>query len=405
MGGAIAVIIGVVFGAVVIVGGAFYVATRPSIAEPETVVAAAAVADISPELPSPETAYEGTVVYYEEAVYEKPEEYQKEAIYEDPEEYRPAENYGQPPVEPLTEYTTITISAAGCTTLGGDSRWAGYHRFMGEFDRGGHSFFLRNVRDIFYSSDLSILNLEGTLTYAYEHMDKEFVFRGPPHFARILSYGAVDVVTIANNHTIDFFDRGYYDTRRALYAEGIAYFGNEFNTILDVNGINVGLFGFRVWNPYQYNRNRIAAAVEDLRARGAQLVIAYHHWGYENVNMANDVQRTMGRWTVEAGADLVLGSHPHVIQGIEIYQDVHIVYSLANFSFGGNSNPPDQDSFIFQQTFTFRDGELLHRDDAYLIPVFVSSTRSYNNFQPTVAEGADADRILQRLRTYSSWLE
>ena len=309
----------------------------------------------------------------------------------------------------LYPYTTITISAAGDTTLGGDSRWRGYHRFMHEFQQSGydHSFFLRNVRDIFYASDLAILNLEGTLTYATEHMDKEFVFRGPPHFARILSEGAVDVVTIANNHTIDFFERGYRDTRAALSDVGVTYFGNEFNTIVEVNGIKVGLFGFRIWNASQYNRNRIRAAAEDLRERGAQLIIAYHHWGDEHVNMPNYVQRTMGRYTVAAGADLVLGAHPHVVQGIEVYRGVNIVYSLANFSFGGNSNQADFDSFIFEQTFTFRDGVLM--DGGYnstnLIPVMVSSTRAYNNFQPTVAEGADAERILGRLRTYSGWLE
>ena len=304
-------------------------------------------------------------------------------------------------------YTTITISAAGDTTLGGDSRWAGYHRFMREFERNGrdHSFFLRNVRDIFEASDLAILNLEGTLTYAEEHIDKEFVFRGPPHFAQILSSGGVDVVTIANNHTIDFHDIGYRDTIRALEAENIAYFGNEFNTILEVNGINVGLFGFRIWNAYQGNRNRITSAIYDLKNRGAQLIIAYHHWGDEHVNMPNNVQRTMGRFTIDSGAHLVLGAHPHVIQGIEEYKGRNIVYSLANFSFGGNSNPSDQDTFIFQQTFKFYNGELIDTNDTNIIPAFISSTRAYNNFQPTLATGQDKDRILQRLFTYSGWLE
>ncbi|MCL2421815.1 MAG: CapA family protein, partial [Defluviitaleaceae bacterium] len=269
-------------------------------------------------------------------------------------------------------YTTITITAAGDTTLGGDSRWAGYHRFMREFENSGrdHAYFFRNVRDIFYESDLAIVNLEGTLTYAEEHMDKEFVFRGPPHFAQILTEGAVDVVTIANNHTIDFFDVGYRDTISALEAEDIAYFGNEFNIIIEVNGIYVGLFGFRIWNPYQYNRNRIVSAIEDLQSRGAQLIIAYHHWGYENVNTVNSVQRAIGQFTIDSGAHLVLGSHPHVIQGIEVYQGRNIVYSLANFCFGGNSNPPDQDTFIFQQTFTFRDGKLMDTNETNIIPAF-----------------------------------
>ena len=305
--------------------------------------------------------------------------------------------------EPLPEIVTITISAAGDTTLGGDSRWAGYHAFMREFERNGrdHSHFLANVVHIFEADDLTILNLEGTLTYATEHMDKEFVFRGPPHFAQILSSSYVDVVTIANNHTIDFFDQGYRDTIAALRAENIAYFGNEFNTIMEVNGIKVGLFGHRIWNDSAFNRGRIAAAIEDLQNRGAQLIIAYYHWGVERSNVPEPYQVAIGRFTIDQGAHLVLGAHPHVIQGIEEHGGHKIVYSLANFSFGGNSNPPDQDSLIFQQTFTFHDGVLQPEIDINIIPIFVSSVRYRNDFRPTVAEGADAERILERIRLYS----
>ncbi|MCL1998923.1 MAG: CapA family protein [Turicibacter sp.] len=304
-------------------------------------------------------------------------------------------------LEEFSNVTTITISAAGDVTLGGDERWHGYHRFMAEFERNGHAFFFENVRDIFYNSDLAIVNLEGTLTYAEEGADKPFIFRGPPHFAQILSAGAVNVVSLANNHTFDYFEAGYIDTINALRAEEIAFFGNEHNTIIEVQGINVGLFGFRVWDTSQGNRNRITAAINDLKDRGADLIIAYHHWGAEHENIANTVQREMARHTVNAGANLVLGSHPHVIQGLEVYNNVNIVYSLANFSFGGNSNPSDQDTFIFQQTFTFIDGELLQDNETVIIPAFISSVRNTNNFQPTPATGADAERILERLRKYS----
>jgi len=308
-------------------------------------------------------------------------------------------NYRERPLDVVT----ITISAAGDTTLGGDRRWAGYHAFMREFANSGsdHSHFLRNVVHIFEEDDLTILNLEGTLTYATEHMDKQFVFRGPPHFAQILSSSSVDVVTIANNHTIDFFDRGYRDTTAALRAVGVEYFGNEYNTIMEVNGIKVGLFGHRIWNDSTFNRNRISAAVEDLRNRGAQLIIAYYHWGVERSNVPERYQVAIGRFTIDQGAHLVLGAHSHVIQGIEEHNGRNIVYSLANFSFGGNSNPHDQESFIFQQTFTFHDGVLQPHNDTNIIPIFVSSVRYRNDFQPTVAEGVDAERILRRIHTYS----
>jgi poly-gamma-glutamate synthesis protein (capsule biosynthesis protein) len=234
-------------------------------------------------------------------------------------------------------------------------------------------------------------------------MDKPFVFRGPPHFAKILSYGAVDVVTIANNHTIDFFDAGYRDTLQSLDAEGIAYFGNEFRTVMEINGIHVGLFGFRIWNPYNQNRDNIINAVSYLRDKGAQVIIAFYHWGTENVYWPEEYQRTIGQFSIANGVDLVLGAHPHVVQGIETYRGRSIVYSLGNFSFGGNGNPPDQDTFIFQQTFTFADGVLQDTHDINIIPAFISSTRRYNNFQPTVAEGEEAERILEKIRALSEW--
>ncbi|MCL2404124.1 MAG: CapA family protein [Defluviitaleaceae bacterium] len=308
--------------------------------------------------------------------------------------------------EPQSNIITITLSAAGDTTLGGDRRWAGYHAFMREFENSGrdHSHFLRNIAHIFYESDLSIVNLEGTLTYAQEHEDKQFAFRGPPHFAQILSSSHVDAVTISNNHTIDFFRRGYEDTVAALQAEDIAYFGNEFKTIMDVNGIQVGMYGYRIWQDTAENRNRIRAAIEYLQDRGAQLIIAYYHWGVERDNFPQQYQINIGRYTIRNGAHLVLGAHPHVVQGIEQYMGRFIVYSLANFSFGGNANPPDQDSFIFQQTFSFYNGVLLPDANKNVIPIFVSSVRYRNDFRPTIAEGADGERILARIERYSEWL-
>lgn len=318
---------------------------------------------------------------------------EEEYIYEEPEEF-------------ICPYTvTITLSAAGDTTLGGDRRWGGYHAFMREYRYNGLEFFFANVAQIFYESDLSIVNLEGTLTDITEpHTDKEFVFRGPPEFAQILVYGNIDAVSLGNNHSQDFMRQSYYDTKDALTAVGIAYFGNETNTIIEVNGIYVGLFGHRVWGDHRYNRNRITNAIADLRERGAQLIIAFNHWGVEGENFPEPYQRSIGRFTLQEGADLVLGAHPHVLQGIEEYNGRFIVHSLADFSFGGNASPSDMDSFIFQQTFTFYRGVLQPENEINIIPVSMSSVRYRNNFQPTPVEGDDAERIFARLEEYSEAL-
>jgi len=307
--------------------------------------------------------------------------------------------------EPQPEIITITISAAGDTTLGGSIN--GTHMFLREFELSGrdHGHFLRNVKHIFDEDDLTILNLEGTLTDSASHVNKTFPLRGPPHFAKILSSSGVDVVTLANNHTYDFYERGYRDTIANLEAEGIAYFGNEYNTILEIKGIRVGLFGLVIWSDGRNYRSFISAAVDDLKERGAELIIAYYHWGTERSNTPFTLHRTLGRFSIDYGVDLVLGAHPHVLQGIEEYKGKNIVYSLANFSFGANNNPDDHDTMIFQQTFTFIDGELQDINESNIIPVLISSVRNRNNFQPIVAEGADAERILRRMQEYSDILQ
>jgi len=101
----------------------------------------------------------------------------------------------------------------------------------------------------------------------------------------------------------------------------------------------------------------------------------------------------------------VVGHHPHVLQGIEKYNGKYIVYSLANFCFGGNSNPSDKDTMIFQQTFTIQNQEVEKDDNIQIIPCSVSSESGYNNYQPTPAEGEEKDRIQEKIDQLSSGLQ
>ncbi|MCL2456236.1 MAG: CapA family protein [Defluviitaleaceae bacterium] len=297
----------------------------------------------------------------------------------------------------------ILISAAGDVTLGGDRRWSGFHAFMREFDEHGYEYFFSNVEHIFAESDLSIVNFEGVLTDETEpHMDKEFVFRAPTDFAKILKAGNISAVSLANNHSNDYFQRGYNDTKDALSAAEIEHFGNDSTIIIEVNGIKIGLFGHRIWHDSRENHTRIRNSISNLRSQNAQLIVAYFHWGVENENIPEQYQINIGRLAVREGADLVLGSHPHVIQRIEKYNERFIVYSLADFCFGGNAHPADFDAFIFQQEFTFFHGILQPENEINIIPVSLSSVRNRNDFRPTPAEGAHAERILQRLRELSN---
>ena len=139
-----------------------------------------------------------------------------------------------------------------------------------------------------------------------------------------------------------------------------------------------------------------------LKEQGAQLIIVSFHWGTEKSNIPDDAQKTLAHLAIDQGADLVVGHHPHVLQGIEKYQGKNIVYSLGNFCFGGNKNPSDKDTMIFQQTFTFVDGVLQTEIDAQIIPARVSGANSYNNYQPIIAEGDQKAEIIQIMNDISA---
>jgi poly-gamma-glutamate synthesis protein (capsule biosynthesis protein) len=133
-------------------------------------------------------------------------------------------------------------------------------------------------------------------------------------------------------------------------------------------------------------------------------VIVSFHWGIETAHYPNSTQKTLAHHSIDEGADLVIGHHPHVLQGIESYTGGLIVYSLGNFCFGGNRNPKDKDTMIFTHTFAF-DGDTLERrpelESTGVTPCSVSSVTNRNDFRPTVLEGDDASRIAERLIEYS----
>ena len=123
------------------------------------------------------------------------------------------------------------------------------------------------------------------------------------------------------------------------------------------------------------------------------------HWGEEAQYYYDQDQYDLGRIAIDHGADLVIGHHPHRVQAIETYKGKNIVYSLGNFCFGGNYEPSDMDSFIYQQTFTVNGGELVADNVTNLIPISISSASSYNNYQPTPYEDPDEiARIIAKIK-------
>lgn len=297
----------------------------------------------------------------------------------------------------------VTLSAVGDCTLGDP---AGSELAPGSFHdvlakHGGDlAYPFSGVRALLEDDDLTIANLEGTLTTRAPRTDIPFAFRGRPEFAGMLPLGSVELVALANNHMNDCGPRGTDDTIAALEAAKVGYFGLghvDKRTIDGVEVVNLGWTG---------GRDEILGEVQKaVRAhkRDENLVIVSFHWGIENEHAVNSVQLKLGRGAVDAGADLVLGHHPHVLQGIETYEGRTIVYSLGNFVFGGNARPAELDTVIFRARFAKRDGKVAELGHE-LIPVSVSGHRAQNDFRPVPLEGSDAARVRENVARYSASL-
>ena len=143
--------------------------------------------------------------------------------------------------------------------------------------------------------------------------------------------------------------------------------------------------------------------IADLRADGCQLVIPYFHWGIERDEYPGSTQVNAAHYAIDNGADLVIGSHPHVIQSMEVYNGKLIAYSMGNFAFGGNSNPADKRSFVLQTQFTVENGQTT-ASTFKVIPTRISSTESYNDYVPTPYESPEKENVLAYMNSLSSTL-
>lgn len=314
-------------------------------------------------------------------------------------------------------YDKIVISAAGDCTIGSDPRFPEYGSFHAQFaaQNGNFSYFFSGVAPVFSEDTLTFVNFEGTLTDATVAAEKAYTFRGPAAYANILKEGSVEVVSLSNNHSYDFHEKGFTDTKKALDEVGIGYAYKQKLALFAVeNGkvravkeaeteITIGFCAFTFWYDDAENRKALQDAIIELKEKGADLVFVSCHWGIEGENMPNETQKALGRYAIDCGADAVLGHHPHVIQGIETYKGKEIVYSMGNFCFGGNHNPRDKDAFIYVLTYETKNGALTGEWESRIIPCSISSSEDKNDYRPRILSGEAATRVYDRVKAYSKF--
>jgi len=297
--------------------------------------------------------------------------------------------------------TEITLSSVGDCTIGSDNKFSYDGSLIQVFknNNNDYSYFFKNVSDIFKNDDITIANLETTFTDADVKAEKEFTFKAPPDYAKVLTSASIEGVNLANNHIRDYMAKGLSDTKQSLQSEGINFFGEGEKWVTEVKGIK---FGFLGYTGFYYDNNflkNLKKDIQNLKNQGC-LVIINFHWGEEGLNKANNTQKYLAHYSIDNGADLIIGHHPHVIQGLEIYKDKPIAYSLGNFCFGGNKNPSDKDTFIFQSNFKFEDKKLMSYG-IRAIPCSISSVSYRNDYCPTMLTGNKKDALLNRINSYS----
>jgi poly-gamma-glutamate capsule biosynthesis protein CapA/YwtB (metallophosphatase superfamily) len=298
----------------------------------------------------------------------------------------------------------ITIAAVGDLMLGGRAE-----PFLKEF---GPDYPFADVMPILSKADVVVGNLEFSIsTRGIAVENKKFTLRAGPIAAQALKSAGIRVVTLANNHSMDFGPPALRDTLTALDENNILHTGAGMDlddarapAFLKVRGKTIAFLAYSLTFPLEFfasaGRPGTAPGYEDFvkadieKARPlADLVVVSFHWGAELMTAAKDYQVELGRKTIDWGADLVLGHHPHVPQELEVYQGRIIAYSLGNFVFGSESDRTNAGILLL---LTFQ-GKGLSRVEA--VPLDVNNYRV--KYRPRVLRGKPARDVLDSINTAS----
>jgi poly-gamma-glutamate synthesis protein (capsule biosynthesis protein) len=281
----------------------------------------------------------------------------------------------------------VTLSDSFADVAGSDYKWA--------FSQ------LEEYR----KADVAMVNLENPLTDATRmRPGKTFNFKADPKSVGVLAAGGVDIVNLANNHTMDYEADGLKETLETLDKAGIRYVGAGRDIkearrpeIIEVKGQRIAYLGYYDPNFHAADKgtagtnplieDQIAQDIKAIRNQVDWIIVNYH-WGVELAEYPQDWQRKLAQFTIDQGADVVVGHHPHVLQGAEIYKGRPIAYSLGNFIFGGNSRS-DYDTAVLKVSLKGRNMKV------EFLPVQV------RQYQPKVVKGERGESILNHIQEIS----
>lgn len=298
----------------------------------------------------------------------------------------------------------ITVAAVGDIMLGGTATQ--------ELAIYGYDYPFEHVGGLLRIADIAFGNLEGPLTQRGDAQAKKYTFRSPPdRVAPALARVGFDVLSLANNHSMDYGVDGLHDTMQALREAGIRHVGAGDNLVaarepifFETNGGRVAFLAYSLTFPEEFwandnqpgtafgHEHQVRADVAAAKGR-ADVVLVSFHWGVEGSTELRDYQRKLGHAAVEAGAAVVIGHHPHILQGIERYREGIILYSLGNFVFGSYSNDATRSAIA---VMSIRGGQV---KELKLHPINVKNAEVV--FQPRMLTGNAAAAVIEQLNRMS----
>jgi len=299
----------------------------------------------------------------------------------------------------------LTIAAVGDLMLGNRTE-----PFLRKF---GPAYPFAEVMPFLGKADVVVGNLESPISARGKAVEnKKFTLRAGPIAAEALKQANIRVVTLANNHMMDFGPLALQDTLAVLNENGILAAGAGMDlddarspALLKIKGKTLAFLSYSLTFPLEFYASAgwpgtapgyeefVKADIEKVRP-AADLVIVSFHWGAELMPAAKDYQVELGHKAIDWGADVVLGHHPHVLQEIEIYQGRMIAYSLGNFVFGSESDRTNASMILL---LTFR-GKGLVKVEA--VPLDVNNYRV--KYRPRVLSGKGAREVLESINSASA---
>ncbi|GEM_PF-5424823 len=309
----------------------------------------------------------------------------------------PAAEVAEPAPPPEPEPRSFTMVAVGDIML---------DRTVGRrIESNGAQSILEKVRGDLRGADITFANLECPLAAEGAHAPSDCIFRAHPRGVNVLLDGGIDVVTLANNHTFDAGTSALMETLDNLEEAGIAYCGVARERerawepcLVEANGVIVGFvggtdlsFSHGGWTKVDAELTEFAGRLRAAKERCDLLVVTLH-WGNEYQSEPTQRQKKVATAAVEAGADLVIGHHPHTLQGVGERQGTPILYSAGNFVFDQREGER-MESAIFHLAWTEGEGWKIR-----MVPVWIPISRC----GPIYPESSRAQTIITRLATLSS---